>query len=181
MQVACIELVQPGDLSDECLQEITGFSFAESLFNEETGAHSNCWEMGRSRGEEQREGPAFPCPSALCQDRRQAAPCCFQEPGRREYSMPSECEMVCRQSASHCLCPWEAAKPRCRGQGTGRSPAWLTSALLRPQQSRRLQESVLSSFPPSRGRAGDASFASPAKHLLVALDHLQSPSRLLCP
>lgn len=166
----------PESLSDVCLQEIPGFSCVESLFNGERGAHSNCWEMGRSQGEE--PSPAL-LPSPVSAP-APGSPVLLPEPGRAALSPPSEGEMVCRQSASLCLCPWEAAKPCCHGQGTARSPAWLTSALLRPQQSRRLQDSVLSSFLPTWGCAGDVSSAGPGKHLLVALGHLQSPSRSLC-
>lgn len=102
--------------------EITFYPFAELLFDQEIGAHSSSWEVGRSPGEEQREGPSFPRSSVRWQDQRQTAPCCFQEPGSRKWFMSSEHEMVCRQSASYCLCPRTTAKPQCLGEGRGKEP-----------------------------------------------------------
>lgn len=113
--------------------------------------------MGRSRGGDWREGPAFPCSSVCWQDEHQTSPFCFQEPGSRKDS--------CRVSAKWCadsqppiVCILgRLPGPRALAKPGGRSPGWLTSALLRLQQRRRLQGNMLFSFLPIRGCAGDVS------------------------
>lgn len=113
--------------------------------------------MCRSPGGHGREGPAFPCSSVCWQDKRQTAPFCFQEPGSSKDS--------CRVSAKWCAdsqppiactlgrlpSPCALAKPG------GRSRGWLTSALLKLQQRRRLEGNTLFSFPPIHGCKRDVS------------------------
>lgn len=138
--------------------------------------------MGRSPGEERREVPAFPCSSVRWQDQRQTAPCCFQEPGSRKCFMSSEREMVCRQSASHCLCPRTAAKPRCLGEGRGKEPGLVdicSTQATAEKEATGQRAALLPSHPWLSRRWQQAPlFIWRSFGLLVAVGHLRSSSRL---
>lgn len=106
-------------LLDECLgrEKLSFLSFAELPFDREIGACNSYSEMGRSPGEEQREGSLV-----CCQALRQTAPCRLQEPTRRQWFTSSERRAVCRELASPCPCPGRAAKPPCLGEGVEQEP-----------------------------------------------------------
>lgn len=135
--------------------EITFYSFAELLFDQEIGAHSSSWEVGRSPREEQREGPASSAP-------RSAGRTSARQPRAASKSQAAEndsCQVNakwCADSQPPIVCVLgQLPSPSALAKAGGRSLGWLTSALLKLQQRRRLQGNVLFSFPPIRGCAGD--------------------------
>lgn len=111
----------PESLPAVCLQEITGLSFAGSLFDgeqEHTGTAGRWAEAKESSRDRAQPSPA-PQPLLL--------PRCRQRRMLHAKGAGNGLQTL----SPHCLCPWEAAKPRCHGQATGRSPACLASAVLR--------------------------------------------------